>query len=43
MLDERLLRHWLGNIDDYGEFESQRFLSEEALVLYEKMKISFVR
>lgn len=36
MLDERLLRSWLNNLDLYGELESQQLLTEEALVLYEK-------
>jgi len=35
MLDERLLRSWLSNLDFYGEIESQQLLVEEAEVLYE--------
>lgn len=36
MLDERLLRHWLDNLDFYGEVESQRILVEETKRLYEE-------
>ena len=36
LLDERLLRSWLINVDLYGEFESQRLLLEEAVFLYEE-------
>ncbi|TWX64283.1 hypothetical protein ESZ36_20115 [Colwellia demingiae] len=38
MLDQRLLRSWLNNLDSQGEFESQRLLVEEAEVLYEENK-----
>ena len=36
MLDERLLRSWLNNLDLQGELKSQRLLVEEAEVLYEE-------
>mgnify|MGYP000629448156 CR=1 FL=1 len=36
LLDERLLRSWLHNLDFHGELESQRLLVEEAEVLYEE-------
>lgn len=36
MLDERLLRGWLDNVDFYGEVESQRLLTEEAELMYEQ-------
>lgn len=36
MLDERLMRGWLNNLDFYGEVESQQLLVEEAVVLYEE-------
>jgi|GEM_PF-1162205 len=36
LLDERLLRGWLNNLDTVGEVESQRLLVEEAQMLYEE-------
>jgi hypothetical protein len=36
MLDERLMRSWLTNLDVYGEQESHRLLVEEAEALYEE-------
>jgi len=36
ILDERLLRSWLNNVDFYGETESQRMLVEEAEALYKE-------
>ena len=38
MLDERLLRNWLNNLDSQGEFKSQQLLVEEAEALYEENK-----
>jgi len=38
MLDERLLRSWLNNLDSQGEFESQQLLVEEAEALYAENK-----
>ncbi len=34
ILDERLLRSWMNNLDIYGEIESQRLLEDEAETLY---------
>ena len=36
MLDERLLRSWLSNVDSYGELGAQQLLVEESEVLYEE-------
>jgi hypothetical protein len=36
MLDERLFRSWLNNVDFYGEVESQQLLVEEAKLLNDR-------